>query len=140
MTSLRDGRTATGYLRRAIGIVVCLSPPAIAVASVFAGPRSYHPLVLLSLAFAAWVASMNFYLSFVRPWLYRRRQGSLEGYRFVSGLPIIATTIVVLMLLTNFGARIVAVSALVILALDTGGLPWFLISTWRDDGLWDPGA
>jgi hypothetical protein len=37
----------------------------------------------------------------------------------------------------GFGEWPTAVVGLAALALDTGGLPWFLIQTWRDEGFWD---
>jgi len=35
--------------------------------------------------------------------------------------------------------RLAAV-ALLVLTIDTGGLPWFLVSTWHDESLWNPAA
>jgi hypothetical protein len=127
----------TNYVRRTAGLIICLAPISLAVASLFGRPAQASLLVLLPLAFAAWVGLLNFHLAFVRPWLFKRRHGSLEDCRFISGLPMIATLVVVLTVLADFGVRAVAVAALAILAVDTGGLPWFLITTWRQRELWD---
>ena len=80
---------------------------------------------------------LNAYLSMIRPCLYRLRHGSMEGYRFVSGLPLVGSVLVIAAGVFGFGALPTAVVGLVTLALDTGGLPWFLIATWRDGSLWD---
>jgi hypothetical protein len=57
--------------------------------------------------------------------------------RNVSGLPLVGTLLVVLGGIAGFGDWRVGVIGLVVLALDTGGSPWFLVATWRDSGLWD---
>jgi hypothetical protein len=36
-----------------------------------------------------------------------------------------------------FGDWRMATIGLIALALDTGGLPWALIATWRDESFWD---
>jgi hypothetical protein len=83
------------------------------------------------------VAFLNAYLSFGRGLLYSWRHGGMDGYRHVSGLPGIGTLLVTLAAILNFGGTYTAVIGLVVLVMDTGGLPWFLIATWRDRGLWD---
>jgi hypothetical protein len=127
----------TNYVRRTVGVITCVTPIGLAVASLFGRRAQASLLVPFPLAFAAWVGLLNFHLSFVRPWLFKRRHESLEDCRFISGLPMIATLVVVLTVLADFGVRAVAVAALAILAVDTGGLPWFLITTWRQRELWD---
>jgi hypothetical protein len=83
------------------------------------------------------VAVLNAYLSFGRPLLYSWRKGSLEGFQRVSGFPGIGTFLVVAAVIVGFGDEPTAWVALAASALDTGGLPWFLICTWRDRWLWD---
>jgi len=64
----------------------------------------------------------------------------MEGYRFVSVVPLIANGITALVVLTTPGCRSVAAIAFLILIADTGGLPWFLVATWRDKSMWDRGT
>lgn len=85
------------------------------------------------------VAMLNFYLSSIRPLLLIRRHGSLEGIPHVSGFPLAGTVLVLLGGLFGFGAWGTALFGLLALVLDTGGLPWFLISTWGDSSMWDAG-
>ncbi len=127
------------YKRRAIGITACFSPVALLVVSAVAnrgGPRQ-SALGVGILLVGILVAFLNLYLSVVRPTIYRWWHGSMVGYRHVSGLPVIGTLIIISGAIIGFGDwRAVALGA-VALASDLGGLPWFLIATWRDRSLWD---
>jgi hypothetical protein len=79
----------------------------------------------------------NFYLSFVRPVLFRWRYGSLEQYRFVSGVPGVGTILVVIGGLLGFGSVVTASVGLAAMLLDTGSSIWFLLATWNDSSFWD---
>ena len=126
--------------RRILGVTICFSPVALAVWSLFAPRRQTWWVALVPLALGASIGSLNLYLTCVRPWLYRLRHHSLEGYRYVSGFPVIGTILVTLALLASAGSKPIAAVALLVLAIDTGGLPWFLVSTWHDESLWNPAA
>jgi hypothetical protein len=41
MTGSRQQRAGIGYVRHAFGVIVCFSAPALAAASIFAGPQSF---------------------------------------------------------------------------------------------------
>lgn len=129
----------TNYLRRAVGIALGFGPVALLLTScAFAVVERTGGVAGLGFALVGFLFGLlNAYLAFVRPRLYRRRRGSMEGYRFVSGLPLFGTLFVVLAGVSGFGEVPTAVVGLVALALDTGGLPWFLILTWHDGGMWD---
>lgn len=131
-------------LRRGVGIAVCLAPVLLLLASlVFWTMYSDGGFAGLGLAVAGLLFGiLNSYLSFVRPWLYHWRRGSMDGHRFVSGLPLFGTLFVVFGGVVGFGELPTALIGLATLVLDTGGLPWFLIATWHDRSLWDaePGA
>jgi len=83
------------------------------------------------------IAIINFSLSFVRPRLYCFRHGSMDGYRFVSGVPIVGTLLTILGAIFGFGAVGCAVLGICAFAMDTGGSGWFVIATWRDHSFWD---
>lgn len=128
------------YARRSLGILICLTPVALLVGSLLSASRTApigHSLgsVLIGLGIAT--AGLNFYLSFIRGLVHRLRHGSLEGYRHVSGIPLIGTLFVVAGGIAGFGWRDTSIAGLAATALDTGGAPWFLISTWRDASFWD---
>ena len=128
------------YMRRAFGALLCLSPLGISSASLGWGmfhPHTAHKFVMGAslglMALAVLAGASNFYLSLIRPALFQHK----TDYRFVSGIPIIGTFLVVAGGLIGFGGVIQATIGIVALFLDTGGSVWFLIATWRDAGLWD---
>mgnify|MGYP001812150322 CR=1 FL=1 len=86
---------------------------------------------------AGLIALLNFYLSFVRGHLYLKRHGSRDGYRHISGVPLIGTVLVLIGAALGFGDVPTAVLGLIVMSVDTGGSVWFLIATWRDASFWD---
>lgn len=125
--------------RRGLGAVVCFAPVFILVSSFAYSDtgRSTGRLGFGLAVVALAIGALNSYLSFARPLLYRLRQSSMEGYRHVSGAPLIGTVFVLAAGVAGFGELPATIVALVAAIIDTGGLPWFLISTWRDESLWD---
>jgi hypothetical protein len=83
------------------------------------------------------LGGLNFYLSFVRAPIYRRAKGSLDGYKHVSGLPLLGSLLVVVGTVVAFGSGLCAALGLLAVAVDTGGSVWFLIATWKHSSLWD---
>jgi hypothetical protein len=61
----------------------------------------------------------------------------MEGYRFISGGPLVGTCLVAFAGVAAFGDWRAAGIGLIALAIDTGGTPWLLLATWRDTGLWE---
>ena len=135
----RSPRHVLNYRRRFIGLVVCLAPVLLLVASLAFGLSWQRSLTSgLGWTFAAAVLGLfNFHLSFVRPLLFRWRYGSLEQYRHVSGVPVFGTLLVLVGGLLGFGAVITASVGLVAILLDTGSPFWFLLATWKDSSFWD---
>ncbi len=126
-------------LKRLIGVVICFAPVAVAFGSL--GYSLGHPEIprlRLSLigGLAAFVTLFNFNASFIRPLLYRLRHGSMDGFRFVSSAPMLGTLLILVESILGFGSFYTAILALAAYGLDTGGLPWFLVATWKDEGLW----
>jgi hypothetical protein len=70
---------------------------------------------------AAALATINFYLSFVRPYFHHSRHVSMEGYRNVSGIPIIGTVLGFVGAVFGFGAIGTAVIGIAAFVMDTGG-------------------
>lgn len=83
------------------------------------------------------VATMNFFLSFIRPLCHLFLGGSKDDYRQASGAPLVGNVLVCLGLLAGFGAIVPTTIAGFATLIDTGGLPWFLAATWRSRDLWD---
>lgn len=128
------------YMRRGMGIVLCGLPVWLVMISIGLTLRHSKPdgttgLVLLGGAGA--IALLNLHLSYLRPWLYYRKQKSMDGYSYVSGIPGLGTVAVIAAVLFNFQHLLTGILAICILIADTGGLPWFLIMTWKDSSLWE---
>lgn len=133
--------SARGLVRRCCGILLGGAPLWIAFASLLrsaVAPSAYHEGWWLLLP-AIFFAGENVYTSWLRPWLYWRRHGSMEGYQHISGYPLIGNLFAVSALLVCFGNPWIAALGLATIAADTGGVPWFVLSTWRDRSLWDGG-
>ena len=85
----------------------------------------------LLLACGGCVRVLNAYLSWLRYLLYRLRGGIPEEYRWVSGVPLIGSLFVILFWASRFGNQeSVAIDVLAwsLVAIDSGGIHWFLIS------------
>ncbi len=82
-------------------------------------------LILGYLAFAlgAFLSLLNFYLSFVRVPLLR---ALCRPSRWVSGFPLVGSLLLVASAALLWRVRWLALCALGVAALDTGGLHWFL--------------
>lgn len=140
-------RPKWNYRRRAVGALVCLAPAVLPFASLAVGPPTSEVgarvlaygigpgLGVVLVGFL--VALLNAHLALVRPFLYRCRHGSLEGMRYVSGLGGIGSLAVFVGCALAFGHRPTAAFGLLVLTLDVGGLPWFLLVTWRESSVWD---
>ncbi len=77
----------------------------------------------LAFALGASLSLLNFYLSFVRVPLLRLLGRSP---RFVSGFPLVGSLLLVVSAALLWSERWLALSALALVVLDTGGLHWFL--------------
>jgi len=103
------------------------------------GPSIIEPSVASwsFIALATIVALVNFHLSWVRPVLYsRRHHGSPEGYKFISGIPLVGTVLSTIGVLTSWGAWPVAAASLALLLIDTGGALYLQVVLVKDRALW----
>jgi len=128
------------YARRSIGIVVCASPLALSITCIVLHQATYplrHTIGITLALLACLLALLNFNLSFIRPWIYCRKHKTKEGYKHVSGLPMLGTMLQIIGCMVAFGNPTAGILSLTAGILDTGGLPWFAISTWKDKSFWD---
>ena len=133
-------RLRTNWTRRCAGAAVALFPMLLLIASIVAGLNGMRLGLgggMAVMIAAGLIALLNFYLSFVRGQLYLKRHGSHDGYRHISGFPLIGTVLVVIGAALGFGDVPTAVLGLIVMSVDTGGSVWFLIATWRDASFWD---
>ena len=82
-------------------------------------------LAWLALLGGGLVCALNFYLSFCRHVLHRLRGGSRGSYRWMSGLPLVGSLLVALSIVRFYDAPWILTVALVLIAIDTGGIHWF---------------
>ena len=124
--------------RRRIGALACLSPVLLLLVSLGCGlSKPQDPLPGLAvMGVAGAVALLNVWLSFGRGWLHMARGRDPSSHRHVSGLPMIGTILAVAGYLASFGSIATTALGLAVLAIDTGGTPWFLAATWNDESLW----
>ena len=112
----------TSYVRRGIGVLACGAPVLLLVASmvsaVIAGDRP-DAIGSVAMVVAIAIAALNFYLSAVRPLVFRRRNGSLDGYKHISGLPVIGSLVVVAGAVVGFGSGLCVALGLIAIGLDT---------------------
>jgi hypothetical protein len=125
--------------RRVIAVTVCFAPLILAAASLAAGwfwPRT-SPIGVALAVLAVPVLVLNLTLAFVRPVVYRLRHGSMDGYRHVSGLPLIGNLFAVAGAVVGFGDWRAAGVALFATVCDTGSMTWLAVVIWRDPSFWD---
>lgn len=73
----------------------------------------------------------NFYLSFVRYPLYRLRGVSREAYQSYSGIPLFGSLLVALSLIGLYKAPAIALIAIAMICIDTGGIHcFFAVMIW----------
>ena len=80
-------------------------------------------------AIGALICAVNFYTSWVRYPLHRLRGGAPEAYRWVSGIPLVGTLLVMLAWarwLRLEGAAWIDVTALLLVLIDSGGPHWMI--------------
>lgn len=128
------------YFRRVFWSGLAFSPLVILLVSLVFGIMRRNLPDFAAIGFmipAAVLAFLNFYLSFIRPRFYFSRHGSMAGYRFKSGVPLVGTLLVVLGAVFGFGSIWSTIIGIIAFSFDTGGSGWFVIATWRDQSLWD---
>ncbi len=118
---------------------VAVGIPALVIARHFLGmdPIGWLPMPgkavagWIVFAIAALVCGWNFYLSFVRPWLYKRKHANLDGYAGPSGLPVIGGIFVAVAAVLLPASVVTGTALLVLYAIDGYGLPPALYAIFR---------
>ncbi|UCE51160.1 MAG: hypothetical protein JSV31_18070 [Desulfobacterales bacterium] len=77
---------------------------------------------------AAGVCLLNFYLSILVPWLYRRRHGSMANFAHVSGLPVIGGVFIFCAGALMPPSISLGIFLLLLYVIDGNGIPWFFVS------------
>lgn len=123
-------------------VAVLVSPLALAFISgcaAIAGAEGAKPGLMcwILVALASAVAFFNFYLAFLRPFLYAKRHGNAsEGYNHASCIPVVGSILTVAALIAGWAQMPVAIAGLILLLADVGGTVWFLAIMSRDRSFW----
>jgi len=83
-------------------------------------------LAAIVLCLGGSVCVLNFYLYFLRCPVHRWKGGRTEEFRWVSGIPLIGSALVALSLLKFYAEPWLLAIGLLLIALDSGGVHWFL--------------
>ena len=89
--------------------------------------RTVFGVVFTVLATA--VCLLNFYLSIIVPWSYKREHGTMKGFAHVSGLPFIGGIFILIAGALMPASLPLGIVLLVLYIIDGNGLPWFFISS-----------
>lgn len=94
-------------------------------------PYRLLPMMWVLLAIGGSLCVLNMYLSLLRYPLHRLRGGLPEDYRWVSSIPLVGSLLVVLswsLWLRHEGSTALDLLAWSLIAIDTGGVHWFVWS------------
>lgn len=85
-------------------------------------------------ALATLIAALNFFLTFVSPWLSRRKQGGVEYQGGISVLPVVGNFCILGAGVLLPRSVALGLYLFALYALDTGGVLWFFILEFRSRG------
>jgi predicted transposase YbfD/YdcC len=115
-------------------LALALGVPAVIVSRHFLWPSAAQPGtasfvggIVFAVLFAL-VSLLNFHLSFIRPLLHQWNGGTEADYKFVSGIPLVGSIFGLPAAVLLPSGWIVGALLLVLLLLDTGGMPWLVYS------------
>jgi hypothetical protein len=77
---------------------------------------------------ASGVCLLNFYLSLLVPWLYKRQHGSMADFAHMSGLPVIGGFFIFCAGALMPPSVLLGIFLLLLYVVDGNGLPWFFVS------------
>jgi hypothetical protein len=77
---------------------------------------------------ATGVCLLNFYLSLLVPWLYKRRHGSMADFAHMSGLPWLGGIFIFFAGALMPPSVLLGILLLLLYVIDGNGIPWFFIS------------
>ena len=77
---------------------------------------------------ATGVCLLNFYLSLLVPWLYKRRHGSMADFAHMSGLPWLGGIFIFFAGALMPPSVLLGIFLLLLNVIDGNGIPWFFVS------------
>ncbi len=127
--------------RRLLGIIIGAVPFIVVLFCSFSEWRlNFGMLTVFGyclFGFGGFISIGNFYFSFLRYPIHRLRHGKDAKYQWVSGIPLMGILSVVGLIHLPKSLWL-NVLAFLFLCIDTGGIQWFVICTWKADSMWNP--
>jgi len=72
------------------------------------------------------ICFLNFYLSFLDYPVQRLIHGKKKKFKSISGLPLVGSLFVAISLIFLYKSNLLLTVGLILIAIDTGGIHWFL--------------
>ena len=79
----------------------------------------------------------NIYLHLLRHRIFRMLHGSLKGFSFVSGIPVVSGWLIAIAIPFCPREPVLFIVAVVLMLADPGGFHWFVVNTWGYDECWN---
>ncbi|MDQ8196420.1 hypothetical protein QEH59_18470 [Coraliomargarita sp. SDUM461004] len=128
----------TSYARRSLGVAIALLPFLVVVASLISPWHSPLKLIPIGLGIVAVTfTALNLWITLILPSIQKKKNESNGTNHSTSVFPILGTLFAFGACLVGFGHTTPSILALIAFLLDLGGLPWFIVFTWRDQSFWD---
>jgi hypothetical protein len=127
-------------LRKTIAVAICAGFLAVPIGSLFIdwrvadGRWAIAGRVLFVLG--ALISLQNCYWKFMRPAIHVMHGRSLSEIRFISSYPLLGMLTVPGLALAP-ASVFLSIACLVLVAVDTGNLPWAVPAVWSDADFWD---
>jgi len=136
----RNGSSGCAMLvKKAAGVAISLIPFVVVLLCGFYGwtlnEGQWTALGYSLLGLGGLISVVNFYLSALRYPIFRLIHGKTAEFKWISGFPLLGSISIIGFLFLPKSSWLVATEFL-LLSIDSGGLHWFVISTWNDEGLW----
>ena len=80
---------------------------------------------------ATGVCLLNFYLSDLSPWFYKRKHGSMVDYAHISGLPVVGGILIFFAGALMTSSVLLGIFLLLLYVIDGNGIPRFFFSILR---------
>ena len=126
-------------VRRLGALMMAGALPGLVIASMFVdwrvGGGDYSAVGYAAFALGSLFGLVNFYLSFVRPFVLLASASDKEIARHVSKVPLLGmlTVPALAFLPPSVG---LSIACLALIVLDTGNVMWFVVAVWHDESFW----
>jgi hypothetical protein len=97
-------------------------------------------LGIIAMTLGGGFALLNLHLSYIRPYLHAKRDPEFANFEDISGVPLLATFFLSFASWPFLPDIWPAILASVLMFIDTSGIHWFVVFTWRDDSFWKGGS